>query len=222
MRVLLCDDDRAILHTVGDYLALQALTVDFAGSGREALNRVRSDDYDVIVLDVRMPGMSGLDCCRTMRAEGVLTPILFLTARDSLDDTLLGFEAGADDYLVKPFAFQELHARLSALGKRYSRQGAAKLEVGELSIDLATGEVRRRDDLLKLNRIQFLLLRHLAMKSPALASRKELEELVWGDDPPDSDVLRVHMSALRRIVDKPFGSNMLKTVHGLGFRLTDA
>lgn len=221
MRILVCDDEPTVLDSVADYLGLHGIDADSATSGAMAMASVSRESYDVIVLDVMMPRMSGLECCRQLRSRGVVTPILFLTARDSLEDTLAGFEAGGDDYLVKPFAFEELVARLRALSSRFSRHGAARMTIGDLTIDLTTGEATRAGAVLDLSPIQFRLLKQLALRSPTVVTRTELERTLWGDDVPDSDSLRVHVSALRRIVDKPVGTHMIRTVHGVGFRLVD-
>lgn len=219
MRVLLCDDDITILQTIGEYLEIRNVGVDYCSRGQEAVQLASQDGFDVIVLDVKMPGASGLDACQKMRAAGIITPILFLTARDSLDDVLAGFEAGGDDYLIKPFAFEELYARICALSTRLSRQGSATMSVGDLRIDLRTNEVKRGNMTLHLNPMQFKLLKCLASKSPGVVTKSKLARAIWQDDAPESDALRTHIFNLRRIIDKPFDSQYLRTVHGIGFRL---
>lgn len=221
MRILLCDDDPSILQTVGDLLAARGVTVDYCSRGTEAVDLAGRSEYDVIVLDVSMPRLSGLDACHQMRAAGVLTPILFLTARDRLEDTLAGFDAGGDDYVVKPFEFDELLARLQALGRRVSRSDTAQLKVGDLVIDPTSAEVSRAGHPLSLNRMQFRLLKCLALKSPGVVSRAELEHCGWGDEPPDSDALRTHVFNLRALIDKPFETPLLRTVRGIGYRLCE-
>jgi len=219
VRVLLCDDDLSILHTIGEYLEMRHIEVDYSSRGREAVALATAQPFDVIVLDVKMPGMTGLEACRNIRAAGVLTPILFLTARDSLADTIAGFAAGGDDYLVKPFAFEELYVRIDALSRRLSRQGQSVITIGDLRMDLQTNEVSRAGERLHLNPIQFSVLKCLATKSPGVVTRSELQQFVWGDDVPESDALRTHIFNLRSIMDKPFPTALLHTVHGVGFKL---
>lgn len=220
MRVLLCDDENSILRTIGDYLEIRGVSVDYCARGAEAVRLAAEGEFDVIVLDVKMPGISGLEACQQIREAGVMTPVLFLTARDHLDDILAGFEAGGDDYMVKPFAFEELHARIEALSRRLSRQGVSRIRVQDLQIDLQTSEVSRAGKPIHLNPIQFKLLKCLAIKSPGVVTRAQLEEAVWGEQAPESDALRTHVFNLRGAIDKPFSSPYIHTVHGVGFRLS--
>ena len=219
MRVLVCDDDPSVLRSVGEFLEMRDLQVDYCSSGMETIELVKENYYDVIVLDVMMHAKSGLETCQELRATGTLTPVLFLTARDSLEDLLAGFDAGGDDYLVKPFAYRELFARVVALSNRLSRQGSTSIAVGDLVLDLQLGEAARKGKKLSLNKTQFKLLRCLALKSPGVVTRAELEEELWGDDVPDSDALRTHIFHLRGIVDKPFDFGVIHTVHGVGYCL---
>lgn len=219
MRVLVCDDDVAILQSVGDFLELHDVEVDYCARGREAVDLVERNPFDVIVLDVMMPGLSGIDACRELRARGVFTPVLFLTARDSLDDVLAGFDSGGDDYLVKPFAYPELLARITALSMRLSRQGSTSVTIADLVLDLQRAEATRNGELLSLNKTQFKLLKRLALRSPGVVTRAELETEIWGEDLPGTDALRSHIFQLRSIVDKPFGATLIRTVHGVGYCL---
>lgn len=219
MRILLCDDEDSILRTIGDYLEIRQHDVDYCARGREAVQLATREEFDVIVLDVTMPGLSGLEACQKIRESGVLTPVLFLTARDSLDDILAGFDAGGDDYMVKPFAFEEFLARIEALSKRLSRAGASRIRIRDLQIDLQTQEVTRAGKTLHLNPLQFKLLKCLATKSPGVVTRAQLQQALWGDEAPESDALRTHVFTLRSIVDKPFAHPYIHTVHGVGFRL---
>jgi len=205
---------------MGEYLELQGIKADYSSRGREAIELARQHKFDVIVLDITMPGMSGLGACQEIRSAGVLTPVLFLTARDRLDDVLAGFAAGGDDYLVKPFAFEELHARITALSNRISRHGSSRIAIGDLEINLQTNEVSRAGKRLHLNPVQFRVLKCLATKSPGVVTRSQLEQSVWGDDAPASDALRTHIFNLRAIIDKPFSSELIQTVHGIGFRMS--
>ncbi|MDR3213109.1 MAG: response regulator transcription factor, partial [Azoarcus sp.] len=176
--------------------------------------------YDLIVLDVMLPGIDGYRVCQRLREDGRrVTPIVMLTARDTLDDRLQGFASGADDYLVKPFALSELVARIEAVLRRAQGTGKRQLTVGDLRYDLETLEVSRAGKPLKLNPIGLRLLEALMQKSPAVVRRETLEEALWGDDIPDSDSLRSHIHLLRQTIDKPFAAALLHTVHGVGFRL---
>lgn len=219
MRVLLCDDDYSILHTIGEYLEIRDIEVDYCQRGEQAGQLAQQVNFDVIILDIMMPGQSGLDACRAIRAAGCDTPILFLTARDSLDDVLLGFSAGGDDYLVKPFVFEEMLARVLALGKRRSRLDKDEISIGELKINAQTREVTKRGDTLHLNPIQYQLLTYMAQKSPGVVTRNELQQAIWNDNVPDSDALRTHISNLRGVVDKPYSSRQIVTIHGVGYSL---
>jgi DNA-binding response OmpR family regulator len=219
MRILVIEDNRDILANILDYLALKGYVADCAEDGLTGLHLAATERYDLIVLDVMLPAIDGFDVCRRLREDGKsTTPIIMLTARDTLDDRLQGFSAGADDYLVKPFALSELAARIEAVLRRV-RGRAHKLEVEDLSLDLDTLEAWRAGKLLKLNPTALKILEILMRKSPAIVRRGELETAVWGDDPPDSDSLRSHLHLLRQVLDKPFDTPLLQTVRGVGFRL---
>ena len=222
MRVLIIEDNPDIAANLGDYLEDHGHTVDFAGDGVTGLHLAVVNDFDAIVLDLALPGMDGLDVCRKLRSEaGKDTPVLMLTARDRLEDKLAGFETGADDYLVKPFELQEVEARLKVLASRGRRRSLRELKVGDLAYNLDTLNVKRGDTEIYLNPIGLKLLHCLMEASPNVVSRADLELEVWGEEMPDSDSLRVHIHSLRSAIDKPFGSNMIQTRHGIGYRLVD-
>jgi DNA-binding response OmpR family regulator len=222
MRVLIIEDNPDIAANLGDYLEDHGHTVDFAGDGVTGLHLAVVNDFDAIVLDLALPGMDGLEVCRKLRSEaGKDTPVLMLTARDRLEDKLAGFETGADDYLVKPFELQEVEARLNVLAGRGRRISRRELKVGDLNYNLDTLNVRRGDKEIYLNPIGLKLLHCLMDASPNVVSRAELEMEVWGEEMPDSDSLRVHIHSLRSAIDKPFGSNMIQTRHGIGYRLVE-
>jgi len=222
MRVLIIEDNPDIAANLGDYLEDHGHTVDFAGDGVTGLHLAVVNDFDAIVLDLALPGMDGLEVCRKLRSEaGKDTPVLMLTARDRLEDKLAGFDTGADDYLVKPFELQEVQARLKVLTSRGRRRSPRELKVGDLVYNLDTLNVRRGDRDIYLNPIGLKLLHCLMEASPNVVSRAELELEVWGEEMPDSDSLRVHIHSLRGAIDKPFGSNMIQTRHGIGYRLVD-
>ncbi len=220
--VLLVEDHRPLAETTGAYLEAAGYVVDYAADGLTALHLAVTQHYDALVLDIMLPGLDGLSLCRRLRQDaGLATPIIMLTARDELDDKLKGFGQGADDYLVKPFAMPELAARIEALIRRAKGDVSRHLyQVADLSLNLDTQEVSRAGQPLRLSRTQFAILRVLMRESPNLVSRELLEREVWGDEPPDSDALRSHLYALRRIVDKPFAKALIETLPGRGFRLS--
>lgn len=222
-RILLIEDHRDIAEMVGDYLETRGFAVDFAADGITGLHLAVVEAFDVIVLDLMLPGMDGLALCRKLRDEARIdTPILMLTARDTQQDKITGLDAGADDYLVKPFDIRELEARINALLRRQRGAVASeRLQVGDLTIDTGTLEVERGGQRLALTRIDLKMLQALMRASPRVVSRSELEREVWGDEPPDSDALRSHLYTLRKIIDKPFDRPLLHTVHGAGYRLAE-
>jgi DNA-binding response OmpR family regulator len=223
MRVLIIEDNPDIAANLGDYLEDHGHTVDFAGDGITGLHLAIVNDFDSIVLDLALPGMDGLEVCRKLRQEaGKDTPVLMLTARDRLEDKLAGFDTGADDYLVKPFELQEVEARLNVLASRGRRKSRRELIVGDLAYNVDTLDVSRAGSDIYLNPIGLKLLHCLMESSPNVVSRAELEMKVWGEEMPDSDSLRVHIHSLRSAIDKPFGSNMIQTRHGIGYRLIES
>jgi DNA-binding response OmpR family regulator len=222
MRVLIIEDNPDIAANLGDYLEDHGHTVDFAGDGITGLHLAVVNEFDSIVLDLALPGMDGLEVCRKLRTEaGKDTPVLMLTARDRLEDKLAGFDTGADDYLVKPFELQEVEARLKVLAGRGRRRNRRELKLGDLKYNLDTLNVSRGDEEIYLNPIGLKLLHCLMEASPNVVSRAELEMEVWGEEMPDSDSLRVHIHSLRSAIDKPFGSNMIQTRHGIGYSLVE-
>ncbi len=219
MRVLIVEDQPDLAATIGDYLELYKHQVDFAASGESALVLTQTNEYDAILLDINLPRKDGLDVCRELRAGGSAVPILMLTARDTLDDIIAGFDRGADDYLVKPFALEEMLARLQAVTSRGRRSDTGSVSVGDLEIDLLNHSVLRQGRVLKLNPLQFQLLKTLALASPGIVSRETLESIIWQDETPQDGALRMQIHRLRNIVDKGFDRSLIETVHGHGFRL---
>lgn len=222
MRILVIEDNRDILSNVLDYLQLKGYGVDCAQDGFTGLHLATTAHYDLIVLDVMLPGIDGYLVCKRLRedAQGEV-PILMLSARDALEDRLAGLRAGADDYLVKPFALSELAARIEAILRR-SRGGRKRLlKVADLIYDLDTFDISRAGQALKLSPLTAKLLAILMQKSPSIVRREVLEEALWGDDSPDSDSLRSHIHQLRQIIDKPFDAPLLHTLHGVGYRLAE-
>ncbi len=220
LRILVVEDNADISENIGDYFEARGHILDFAMEGIGGLHLALTQDYDIIVLDIMLPGMDGLTFCRKLRAEGGnLIPVLMLTARDTLDDKLEGFDAGADDYLVKPFAMKELNARIEALVRRAERIPRIHLQVADLELDIGIMKVKRAGHPISLNRACLKILTLLMQASPNVVARKDLEHALWGDMPPGSDALRSHIYALRRAIDKPFEEPLLETVHGVGYRL---
>ncbi|MCW3663690.1 response regulator transcription factor [Burkholderia cenocepacia] len=221
MKILIVEDDSAIAANLYDYLEGNGYEVDVASNGNAGLQMAQGESWDAILLDLSLPGMDGLTLCHRLRVEaGRDTPVLMLTARDALDDKLEGFVHGADDYLVKPFSLKEVGARLGALIKRYRGQVATMdLRFADVRLDLATMSVERGGRPVKLPPKCLQLLRIL-MQSPArVFTRAELEAEVWGEELPDSDTLRTHVYTLRRALCGPGETDVIETLHGVGYRL---
>ncbi|QBB71708.1 response regulator transcription factor [Pseudolysobacter antarcticus] len=221
--ILLVEDNRDIAEMAGGFLESRGYSLDYAADGVTGLHLAITNSYDVIILDLMLPGMDGLEVCRKLRHEGKKsTPVLMLTARDTLDDKLIGLDAGADDYLVKPFEIRELEARVRALIRRERRQVSAEiLKVGDLVLDTATLRLTRSGQDLVISPIGLKLLSILMRESPRVVSRRDIEREVWGDLLPDSDTLRSHLYNLRKVIDKPFQKTLLHTIHSAGYRLAD-
>lgn len=222
LRLLIVEDNADIAENIADYMESLGHSTDFAMNGISGLHLALTQKYDVVILDVMLPAMDGLTFCRKLREEGrKQTPVLMLTARDTLDDKLAGFDAGTDDYLVKPFALEELAARISALVRRKVENVHPKFSVADLELDTGTMKVRRAGVTIELNRACLKILTMLMKAHPDVVERKEIEYALWGDMPPGSDALRSHIYTLRREIDKPFDVSLLRTVHGVGYRLAD-
>lgn len=221
--ILLIEDHHDIAELVGGYLEDSDYVVDYAVDGVTGLQLAITGDFDAIVLDLMLPGMDGLEVCRRLRGDaGKDTPLLMLTARDTLEDKIAGLDAGADDYLVKPFDIEELEARIRAMLRRSRGELVSEaLKVADLTVDTGTLEVRRGGQLVNVTPIGLKLLLALMRASPRLVSRRDLEREVWGDIVPDSDALRSHLYTLRKAIDRPFPRPLLQTVPGVGFRLAD-
>lgn len=217
--ILIVEDHPALAETVGDYLEAKGYQVDFAADGVLAMQLATTEHFDAIVLDVMLPRLNGIEVCRRLRQEAQnTTPILMLTARDQLDDKLKGFQVGADDYLVKPFALPELVARIEALLRR-GRGMTSLYRVGDLTLNLETMEVHRGGVEIKLSKTLFDILRILMREAPKVVPRETIERELWGDDLPDSDTLRSHLYNLRRAIDRPFETPVIETLAGRGYRV---
>lgn len=221
--VLIIEDNRNISEMVGEYLEGRGFEVDYAADGIDGYRLASENTYDAIVLDLMLPRLDGVEVCKRLRSEArKATPILMLTARDTLDDKLTGLSSGADDYLTKPFAIRELEARLHALIRRDRRQiGAESLRIGDLELDPGAMRATRGGVELQLSPIGLRLLSILMRESPRVVSRQEIEREIWGDDLPDSDTLRSHLYNLRKVVDKPFGRPLLHTIQSAGYRVAE-
>lgn len=221
MHVLLVEDNRDLAASVADYLLLEDIQCDHAYSGTAGLNLASQQYYDVILLDLMLPGKDGITVCNELRQQGVDTPILMLTARDTLDDKISGFRAGTDDYLVKPFDLEELVMRIHALAKRRSGQ-IRQLRVVDIEMDLNNKTVTRAGQLLSLTPTCWVILETLMRAAPNVVSRTALEKAIWPDDEqPDSNTLKVHLYKLRKQLDRPFDKPLLQTVSGHGFALRE-
>jgi two-component system response regulator MprA len=221
MRVLVVDDELAVRTSLQRALGLERYEVDLAQDGREALERVAAARYDAIVLDVSMPQLDGLEACRRMRAAGDRTPVLMLTARDAVDDRVAGLDAGADDYLVKPFALRELQARLRALLRRIDGP-TDELRFGDLRLEPATRDVWRGERRMELSRTEYALLELFLRHPRQVLERSVVFEQVWGYDfGATSNVLGVYMGYLRRKTEAGGEPRLLHTVRGVGYILRE-
>jgi DNA-binding response OmpR family regulator len=223
MRILVIEDHSGLAKNLFDYFGGHGHTLDWAPDGINGLHLAVTQKYDVIVLDLSLPGIDGIEVCRKLRQEaGLAIPIIMLTARDTVDDRVKGLDIGADDYLIKPFDLKELDSRIHALTRRAQNQWTSKnLTVGDLNFNTLTMEVKRAGQLLKLPPIPLKLLKFLMVNTDRVVSTDELEQAVWGEDIPQTSALRTHLHTLRMVIDKPFDRPLLKTIPGFGYRLTD-
>jgi two-component system OmpR family response regulator len=220
MRVLVVEDEPKIAALLRRGLSEEGHPTDVATSGEDALWMSEAHAYDAIVLDVMLPGIDGFDTCRTLRERDVWTPVLMLTARNAIDDRVAGLDVGADDYLAKPFSFEELLARLRALQRRGGVERPSIVEVGALSLDPASRELRRGGTLIALSAKEFALLEALMRHAGEVLSRYQLLERAWDREYDNrSNVVDVYISYLRDKIDRPFGAHAIETVRGVGYRL---
>ncbi|MGB3622634.1 MAG: response regulator transcription factor [Ketobacter sp.] len=219
--VLLVEDDLDLAATVVQYLQLEEIQCDHANNGISGLHLLQKNRYDALLLDLNLPRMDGISVCENIRASGNDTPVLMLTARDQLSDKIEGFQAGTDDFLVKPFDMEELVLRVQALTRRRSGQ-VQRLACGDLTMDLTRRQAQRGGQPLHLSPVGWKLLEALLRESPAAVSREKLQASVWGDDPPDSNSLKVHMYNLRKVLESDSEQTLLHTVKGYGFALYSA
>lgn len=221
LSILLVEDNADLAANIADYLEAHGHLVDIALDGITGLHLAVSQPHDVLVLDLMLPGLDGLSLCRRLRRDAQSeVPVLMLTARATLEDKAAGFGEGADDYLVKPFELRELELRLAALARRgHGGERARRLRVADLSFDLDTLAIQRGGRALTLPATPMKILELLMRRAPQVVWRREIEQAVWGDDPPDSDALRVHMHILRAAVDGADVPPLLHTIRGVGYQL---
>lgn len=220
MRVLLVDDEERLAEGIRRGLEAEGMTVDVAHNGTDGLWRAREQDYDAIVLDVMMPGMSGYRVCQTLRAEEIWTPVLFLTAKDGEWDEVEGLDTGGDDWLTKPFSYPVLVARLRALVRRGARERPTVLGAGDLRLDPAARTVHRGDVPIELTAREIAVLEFLLRRRGEVVTKLEVLDNVWDDDfDGDPNIVEVYIGRLRRKVDRPFGRDGIQTMRGAGYRL---
>ncbi|MGD8483291.1 MAG: response regulator transcription factor [Thioalkalispiraceae bacterium] len=223
MYLLLIEDNPDLVENLSEFFEARNDTVDIAYNGLNGLSFALDNDYDVIILDLMLPGMDGLEVCERLRKEGRTTPVLMLTARDTLNNKLEGFNSGADDYLVKPFDLPELEARIKALARRGSGKVAqAVLVVEDLQFDPSTLRITRAGHRIDLPPIPIKILALLMQRSPGVVSREEIEREIWGDSLPDSDTLRAHVHILRSAIDRGFDTPLVHTIRGMGYQIAVA
>jgi two-component system OmpR family response regulator len=220
MRILVVEDELKMASLLNRGLAEEGHVVDVAGKGDEGLWMARELQYDAIVLDLMLPGIDGFEVCRRLREGGVWTPVLMLTARDSVEDRVAGLDVGADDYLPKPFSFAELLARLRALARRGATERPAVIQVGDLRLDPATRRFWRGQTEINLSAKEFALVETFMRRPDRVLTREHLLEHAWDFAfEPNSNVVDVYVRYLREKIDRPFGCRSIETVRGAGYRL---
>lgn len=221
MKILVIEDDADIASNIGQYFEDKGHQLDFAFNGAHGLALATAERFDLIILDLMLPGKDGITVCREFREQTRHdTPILMLTARDTLDDKISGFEAGTDDYLVKPFSLRELEMRVLALTRRgQNKLRSAVIVIDNLELNQDTMQVSRASQSIRLKPKAFRILAYLMQHADRVISRQELIDHIWPTDPPQGDPLRVHIHSLRQKIDKPFDNELIHTVHGVGYRI---
>lgn len=223
LKILLIEDNKALANNIIQFMEERGYVMDYSDNGKSGLSLALNNNYEIIILDLSLPELDGIRVCEEIRQkQSQQTPILMLTARDSLHDKAQGFDAGADDYLTKPFSLEELKMRCQALSKRHLLHKDSAISIGDLVVDSKLQQASRGNQKLELKKIPFQILEILVQKHPQIVSRSKIEQLIWGDSLNDSESLRTHIYTLRQQLDKPFATSMLKTVHGVGYRLEPA
>jgi two-component system OmpR family response regulator len=222
MHILVVEDEVKLSDLLAQGLREEGHVADVALNARQALGKARSSEYDAVVLDVMLPDLDGFDTCRRLRQEGLLSPVLMLTARDDVRARVAGLDSGADDYMTKPFSFTELLARLRALARRGRLERSVVVEVGELRLDPAKRRVWRGGREISLSAQEFGLLEAFMRRPDRVLSRSQLLDYAWDiDADSNSNVVDVYVGYLRRKIDEPFGRSLLETVRGVGYRLRE-
>jgi DNA-binding response OmpR family regulator len=220
MRILIVEDDRRLSGIIKRGLVEEGYTVDAAYDGEDGQHLAESAPFDLVVLDIMLPKKDGIEVCRELRTKSVNTPILMLTAKDTIEDRVKGLDAGADDYLVKPFAFDELLARIRALLRREGLSKSPRLQVGDLVMDTLTREVWHNERRIDLTNKEYVILEHFMCHPNAVITRASLEEHVWDYDFDGmSNVIDVYIRRLRRKIDEESADSLIQTVRGAGYRL---
>ncbi len=220
LSILLVEDNRDIAGQIVDFLSGKGAIVDYAHCGQAAVVLMEKHSYDLVILDLMLPDIDGYQLCGQLKElANKHLPILMLTARDSLNDKLQGFQVGADDYLTKPFSLDEVYMRCLALGRRVLLHQDKSIVLGDLTVDIGQHKVTRQGIPVALSQTDFAILKTLVLAHPNAVSKRDLNQKVWGDEPPETDALRSHIYTLRNAVDKPFSQPIVKTVHGIGFKL---
>ncbi len=224
MRILIVEDEPKVAEALREGLVSEKYKVTLAQTGEDGFFYANSEIFDLVLLDIMLPGRNGIEILSALRKKGHQTPVLILTARDSIEDRIVGLDAGADDYLVKPFAFSELLARIRALLRRGRVDTSTKLKACDLEMDLLSREVKRAGHTLDLTVREFALLEYLLRNKNQLVSREMLAREVWKEPSratPLDNVIDVHIARLRKKIDQEFPEKLIQTVRGVGFRLLD-
>ena len=222
MHILVVEDEQRLAYLLRRVLLEERHTVDLAHEGHTGLNLAESGTYDIVILDVMLPGLDGLEICRQMRADGIMSPVLMLTARGAVEDRVAGLNVGADDYLTKPFAMEELLARINALLRRRDRsfEAAHQLHVDDLTLDLVRHEARRAGHVIELTAKEFALLEYLMRHPGQVLTRTQIIDAVWRYDLEAlSNVVDIYIHYLREKIDRGFSRPLIKTVRGVGYKI---
>lgn len=222
MRLLLVEDEKDLNRVIAKRLESEGYSVDRCFDGEEALDYIDAGDFDAIIMDIMMPKLSGLAVLRTMRAEKNTTPVLLLTAKDSIEDRVTGLDAGAEDYLVKPFAFQELLARIRVMTRKTAGNPTNIFEIADLQLDAVTHTVTRAGDAISLSAKEFDILEYLIRNKGIVLSREKIENHVWNFDyTGGTNVVDVYIRYLRKKIDDPYDRKLIHTIRGKGYVLRD-
>jgi len=220
-RLLIVEDDRDLARNLIDFLEIQGYATDYAADGHAALSLLASNEYDLVVLDMMLPGVDGLTICSRMRQQlRNNVPVVILTAKDEIDTKIAAFDIGADDYVVKPVSLREIEARIRALIRRAGRESDSDLLlIGDLRMDVGTMKIERAGQPISLPPVPTRILMLLLRRSPNVVHRLAIHREIWGEEPGDNHALIVHMHALRNAIDKPFDRQLIHTVRGFGYRI---